>query len=325
MAMTGKIISINISPEKGAKKSPVREAILVRGKGLKGDAHYGSVREVSFLDAISIKKFVRQTGGKVRPAPGDFAENITTSGIRWSESRPGDEVRIWNPSAPSDKIILSVTQIGKECHKGCAIRKVTGRCIMPEEGIFAKVVKGGRIFPGYSVEVIPRATIRVCILTCSDKASRGERIDTSGPAIEKELAALKKERLAVKTLDYKIVPDDREKIASVLKEWCDKVKPDIVFTTGGTGFGPRDWTPEATREVMERLCPGLPEYIRWETFKKTKFAAISRATAGIRGQTLIINLPGSEKAVREIVKILLPIIPHSVEILRGKTEHNDKK
>lgn len=164
-------------------------------------------------------------------------------------------------------------------------------------------------------------TIYIAILTCSDKASRGLRPDTAGPAIKEELLKLKKEKLAVKVVEYKVVPDNKKLIATTLKKWCDSKKIDIIFTTGGTGFGPRDWTPEATREVMERLCPGIPEFIRWESFKKTKFAALSRATAGIRGQTLIINLPGSEKATREISRILLPLIPHSVEILRGQTEH----
>jgi len=161
--------------------------------------------------------------------------------------------------------------------------------------------------------------IKIGILTCSDKCAIGERKDTSGPAIKE----------AVKDLGnvtkYEIIPDDKTRISYLLMDWCDISELDLIITTGGTGFGPRDWTPEATREVVERLCPGIPELIRWETFKNEKHAALSRATAGIRKNTLIINLPGSEKAVKQSMEVLLPILPHALEVLKGKTEHKESK
>ncbi len=158
-------------------------------------------------------------------------------------------------------------------------------------------------------------------MTCSDKGSRGLRRDTAGPAVEKTLALLKTSALDIKITARMILPDDRKKIGALLKKWSDGRVADVIFTVGGTGMGPRDCAPEATRDVMDKLCPGIPELIRWESFKITKRAALSRATAGIRAKTLIINLPGSEIAARQTSKTLLAILPHAVELLRGHTEH----
>jgi len=122
---------------------------------------------------------------------------------------------------------------------------------------------------------------------------------------------------------YEIVPDEIDIIISKLTEWADKGNVDVILTTGGTGLGPRDITPEATLAAVHRVVPGLAEAIRAETFKKTPFAILSRAMAGIRGRCLIINLPGSPKAVRECLEVVLPVIPHAVEIIKGEvTEHS---
>ena len=156
---------------------------------------------------------------------------------------------------------------------------------------------------------------KIGILTCSDKCALGERNDTSGTAIKEAVKGLGN------VIKYEITPDDKTRISYILSDWCDISELDLIITTGGTGLGPRDFTPEATREVVERLCPGIPELIRWEAFKSEKRAALSRATAGIRKKTLIINLPGSEKAVKESMETLLPILPHALDILKGNTEH----
>ena len=173
--------------------------------------------------------------------------------------------------------------------------------------------------------------IKIAILTCSDKGSRGLRIDTAGPSVEKAVrkffSSKKGQRTAIKisTTNYAILPDDRSKIRDALKKWCDgRRAPDIIFTVGGTGMSKRDVTPEATRDVMDKLAPGIPEYIRWESFKKTKYAALSRATAGIRKNTLIINLPGSLNGASETASIISPLLAHAVEILRGHTEHDTR-
>lgn len=158
--------------------------------------------------------------------------------------------------------------------------------------------------------------IKIGVLTCSDKGSRGERTDTSGPAIIKMVRWL-----GGKVVKYEIVPDNKKIISAKLKEWSDRLKLDLILTTGGTGFAPRDITPEATEKIIDRSVPGFSEIMRIESFKKTKHAVLSRGISGIRKKTLIVNLPGSEKAVRENLKIILPAIPHAIEILNGKTEH----
>lgn len=158
--------------------------------------------------------------------------------------------------------------------------------------------------------------IKIGILTCSDKGSKGERADTSGVAI-KEIV----KEIGGEVIKYEIVPDDKKIISEKLKNWSDELKLDLIFTTGGTGFSPRDITPEATEEVIDRKVPGFSEIMRFSGFKNTKHSILSRGVSGLRKKTLIINLPGSEKAVRENLKIILPSIPHAIEIIHGKTEH----
>lgn len=155
--------------------------------------------------------------------------------------------------------------------------------------------------------------ITVAILTISDKGAAGQREDLSGPSIKEMLSSLDSEIVAAE-----IIPDERMLIAERLMHYADKACCDLILTTGGTGFAPRDVTPEATLEVVDRLVPGIPEAMRAAGLPKTPMAMISRAVAGIRGRTLIINLPGSPKAVKENLKTILPVIPHSVEILRGE-------
>lgn len=160
------------------------------------------------------------------------------------------------------------------------------------------------------------------IITVSDKGSRGERIDESGPAIE---AILKPLGGMVKK--YVIVPDEKEKIKSAIKEMTDVLNIDLVLTSGGTGFAPRDITPEATLEVVEKAVPGIPEAMRAESLKITPKAMLSRAAAGIRKNSLIINLPGSPKGVKECLNIIIPALKHGIEILRGEATEcakNDK-
>ncbi len=151
------------------------------------------------------------------------------------------------------------------------------------------------------------------ILTVSDKGSRGEREDESGKAIKELLAALN-----TRLVKYDIVPDEREVISERLVEWADKEGIDLIITTGGTGLSPRDVTPEATLAVVDRIAPGFAEAMRAESLKKTPMAMLSRAVCGIRGRSLIINLPGSPRAVRECLEAILPALPHAIEVLRGE-------
>ena len=155
------------------------------------------------------------------------------------------------------------------------------------------------------------------ILTISDKGWRGQRYDESGQAIRDSLSSL-----GTTVVKYEVVPDERDVIASKLAGWADEGSIDVIVTTGGTGLGPRDVTPEATLSVVDKVVPGLTEAMRVETFVLAPSAILSRAVAGVRGECLIINLPGSPKAVRECLKVILPVIPHAVEIIKGEvTEH----
>jgi molybdenum cofactor synthesis domain-containing protein len=157
--------------------------------------------------------------------------------------------------------------------------------------------------------------VRVGILTVSDRGSRGERADTSGAAARELVVGSGGE--VVRTA---IVADERAQIAARLREWCEEGL-DLILTTGGTGLAARDVTPEATLDVAERLAPGIAEAMRAEGLRHTQRAMLSRAVAAVRGSTLIVNLPGSEKGVRESLGAVIEVLPHAVELLRGATEH----
>lgn len=153
--------------------------------------------------------------------------------------------------------------------------------------------------------------IRTVVLTVSDRSARGERVDASGPALE----VLAGEQ-GWQVVDTAIVPDEQQEIEHHLTRWCDEGKIDLILTTGGTGFAPRDVTPEATLAVIQRGAPGLAEAMRLESLKITPHAMLSRAVAGIRGRTLIVNLPGSPKAAIENLRTILPVLPHAIELLQ---------
>lgn len=161
---------------------------------------------------------------------------------------------------------------------------------------------------------------RAAIITASDSGYRGEREDLSGPAIREIL-----EREGYEVISMDILPDDQVMLAGKLQEIADSEKAELILTTGGTGFSERDVTPEATEEVIERKVPGIPEAIRAYSMTITKRAMLSRATAGIRGKTLIINLPGSPKAVRESLEYIIDALAHGLEILSGEARDCARK
>lgn len=154
--------------------------------------------------------------------------------------------------------------------------------------------------------------IKVAILTASDKGSRGERQDSSAQVIRELIA-----KIGCQVVAYDVVPDEREILAKKLVQYADQDRVDLVLTCGGTGLSPRDVTPEATMDVADRLIPGIAEAMRVKGLEKTIRAMLSRAVAASRGGTLIINLPGSPRAVRENLEVVLPAIPHALEVLQG--------
>lgn len=319
--MYGRVVAVNVSERKGVRKHGVPSITLRPDHGIEGDAHAGPWhRQVSLLAIESIRK-MQEKGLQV--GPGDFAENITTEGLDLLSLSLGTRLQI-------GEALVEVSQIGKICHTRCAIYYQAGDCVMPREGIFVKVLKGGTVKPGDRIEVLPSGAtpaksgenvnreglltpIRVGILTTSDKGSRGERKDESGEAIKEIMTAA-----GAQVVEYNVVPDQRQVIAEVLKAWCDSGKVDLILTTGGTGFSPRDVTPEATLDVIEREAPGIPEAVRAAGLRHTPRAMLSRARAGIRGRTLIINLPGSVRGVQESLEVILPVLAHGIAILRGE-------
>jgi molybdenum cofactor synthesis domain-containing protein len=160
--------------------------------------------------------------------------------------------------------------------------------------------------------------LTVGILTISDKGARGQRLDESGKIIRDIFSSLDSQ-----VVKYEIVPDEVEVIRQKLAEWADEGATDVIITTGGTGLSQRDVTPEATLSILDKVVPGFAEAMRTKSLEKTPMAMLSRATAGVRGKCLIINLPGSPRAVRECLEVILPAIPHAVEIIKGVvTEHS---
>ena len=301
---SGTIKAICISEKKGTCKRPVEEALFITEHGLKGDAHAGSWhRQVSFLALEEIEAF-RRRGGSA--ALGDFGENIVTEGIPLDTLPVGTRLK-------AGEVYFEITQIGKKCHSHCAIFKRTGDCIMPRKGVFGRVLHGGKLTAGDVLTVTgEKLSLEAAVITASDKGSRGEREDISGAAAE---ALLQK---AGYTKIYRdILPDEQDQLAAKMREYADQGVA-LILTTGGTGFAPRDVTPEATLEVCERLAPGIPEAMRAMSLKITPRAMLSRAVAGIHKRSLIVNLPGSPKAVTECLDFILPSLSHGLDILRGE-------
>jgi len=160
--------------------------------------------------------------------------------------------------------------------------------------------------------------IRAVVITASDACARGEREDASGATLVQLLTDL-----GAHVVASKILSDDLDPLAQTLREFADREDVNLIITTGGTGLGPRDNTPEATQQVIEREVPGIAEAIRAESLKSTPMAMISRGVCGVRSGTLIVNLPGSPKAVKETFAIIAPVVPHAVDLLAGRTRHKD--
>ncbi len=306
-----KVLSVNTSQKKGTVKKPV-DNIQLSEIGVVGDAHSGKWhRQVSLLATESIAKFSEEAGRSIKY--GEFAENITTEGLLLHECRPLDRFR-------NEETELEVTQIGKKCHgDNCSIFREVGNCVMPKEGIFARVIRGGNLKSGDQFEYQPKV-IRIQIITLSDRASAGEYADKSGPQI-KNLTETFFSGIKRKTdITNHLIPDDPEQLARLIKSAISQ-KIDMIFTTGGTGIGSRDFTPETVRPLLEKEIPGIMELIRVKYGMEKPAALLSRGIAGVSGKTLIYTLPGSVKAVTEYCNEILPTIEHSMYMIEGIDSH----
>ena len=300
------IQAICTSERRGTPKTPLSSARLLTDFGIEGDAHAGHWhRQVSLLSQEKIDAF-RARGAQV--TPGAFGENLVVSGIDFRRLPVGTRLR-------SGDVLMEITQIGKECHSHCAIYRATGDCIMPREGVFARVLTGGTLRVGDEMTVEPYPGVRpwqAAVITLSDKGARGERVDESGPAIVRRLTDL-----GYEVIEQLLLSDDGDALQAQLIRLCDQRQPDLILTTGGTGFSPRDVTPEATLAVATRNAPGIAEALRWYSLQITPRAMLSRGASVIRNRTLIVNLPGSVKAVNECIDFLQDALPHALALLRG--------
>ena len=307
----GRILSVNISPEKSTQKSPVPE-IALDELGVVDDSHRGPWhRQVTFLDEARIRAFAEESGIEI--GHGDFAENITTSGIDLERAALLDTIT-------AGEAVLEVTQIGKVCHGStCAIFRQVGECLMPKEGIFCRTVTGGRIRPGDAVRLKPRS-LALRIITMSDRASRGDYEDKGGPRVEELLKEFLRPTRWHGDITRTVLPDDAGRLREELGSACAS-GADVVVITGGTGVGPRDVTPEVVTELADKVIPGIMEHVRLKYGAEKPRALISRSVAAVAGSTLLYAIPGSVRAVDDYMTEILKTVEHLILMIHGIDAH----
>jgi molybdenum cofactor synthesis domain-containing protein len=306
-----KIHSVNISLAKGTVKIPC-SAIELNSLGVSGDAHAGKWhRQVSLLGKESIDQYNLATGSQI--AYGEFAENITTEGFPLFRMKALDRI-------VCKDLVLEVTQIGKKCHGAkCHIFVQTGDCVMPKEGIFCRVLSPGTLKQGDLLEYQPKV-IRVLVITLSDRASEGIYEDRSGPLLGQLLDHYFLENGRTVRVEKHIIADDGDKLRDLITT-STRSGVDLLFTTGGTGIGERDITPDVVKPMLEKEIPGIMELIRVKYGMQFPNALVSRGVAGIIGKTLIYTLPGNPKAVQEYFDEIAKIIEHSLLMMHGIDTH----
>jgi molybdenum cofactor synthesis domain-containing protein len=295
------VLSLNVSEAKGTVKHPVPEIIL-DDRGISGDAHAGRWhRQVSLLAQESVDRFSLRLGRPI--GPGEFGENITFQGMAADAVSPLDRFRF-------GAVELEVTQIGKECHgTGCAIFQQVGKCVMPAEGLFARVAGEHRPRP-----------FRCLILTLSDRAAAGDYQDRSGPRVRELLDQHFARRRWHYAVEQRILPDNAEQLRDEIHRACGG-GVDVIVTTGGTGVGPRDITPDTIVPLCDKLIPGVMEHLRFKFGQDNHRARLTRSVAGVLGTTQIYALPGSVRAVEEYLPEILATLEHVVYMLHGLDVH----
>jgi len=301
-----KVSSLSVSEKKGVKKENVDFVKVIKNFGIEGDAHAGSGhRQVSFLAKESIDK-MRKMGLDVKS--GDFAENITTEGIDLCKLPIGSCLTVGDA-------VFVISQKGKICHHRCAIFFQAGDCIMPKEGIFGEVLSSGTLRTGDLIEVKDKEGLSIAIITLSDKGSRGERVDETGPALRDFVTKTFKTSF----IRNVVIPDDEEKLSEHLNDFSEMQGYDLILTNGSTGVSPRDIAPDVTKRLLDKELPGFGEAMRMSSFQKTPHAIISRAICGFISDSLVINLPGSPKGALENLQVIAPAIEHAVAKKQGDT------
>lgn len=307
--LQGIVEALCISEKRGTEKHAVPQVRFLTDFGIEGDAHAGAWhRQVSLLSYDKVLEFNAKGGNA---DVGAFGENVLVSGLDFKNLPVGTILKCGD-------VILEITQIGKECHSHCNIFQRVGDCIMPREGVFAVVLQGGVLQKGAVMTAeLPQmdAPLRAAVMTLSDKGFAGERVDESGP---KAVAML--EAAGYKIVETLLLPDAQKKIERELIRLADSRQVDLIITTGGTGMSLRDCTPEATLAVATRNVPGIAEAIRAGSMAITKRAMLGRGASVLRNKTLIVNLPGSVKAVEESLALVLPELEHGIKILKGSAK-----
>lgn len=304
--LQGVVKAICISEKRGTEKREVPDAHFVKNHGIERDAHAGKWhRQVSLLSYDRVVEF-NAKGASV--GHGAFGENLVVEGIDFKVLPVGSVFTVGTAK-------LRMTQIGKECHSHCEIYHRVGECIMPHEGIFAEVIEEGDAKAGDVLYVDYPAEDRpftAAVIILSDKGAKGEREDESGPRAVRMLAAN-----GYEVVEHMVIPDEPEMLKQQLIRLADGRQVDLILTSGGTGFSLRDQTPEATMAVADRNAPGIAEYMRMKSAEITDRAMLSRGVSVIRKQTIIVNMPGSPKAVEESLGFIISALEHGIRILRG--------
>ncbi len=311
------IRSVNVSEAKGTVKKAC-EFIELDTSGIQGDAHAGDWhRQVSLLGEEAYATM--ELDPEEYPF-GAFAENITTCGTPDDHTpdlkhcRPGDRFRC-------GEVLVEVTQIGKKCHgPGCAIYEKTGNCVMPKEGIFARVLSGGLLKPGDELIYEPK-TYHIAVITLSTRARKGTYTDRSGPLLEQLIGAFCKEHNWPFRISSALLPDDAALLHFELRKYI-RAGYDMVFTTGGTGIGPSDITIAVVKRVLDKEIPGIMEYIRLKYGNENPYALLSASLAGVAENTLVFALPGSVKAVEEYFTEIARSLKHMVYMRMGLDIHS---
>lgn len=306
MSSTIKIISVNANTTRG-RKYPV-DQIQITETGVLGDVHDGTLRPVSLMDIAAAERFYLITGAEPLE-PGSFAENITF------ETGSELDARIFDRFA-GNNILLEVIFKGKPFHDQF---RDPGHYLMPREGLFCRVLNGGILMAGDELEFLPKV-FRIKVITLSDRAFRGIYEDRSGPAITKMVESFFSRLNWRFEITNHVLPDDEQLLEELLAAEL-ALPADLIITTGGTGIGPRDITPEVVRRFIQKEIPGIIEMIRWKYGVEKPTALVSRALAGVAGTTLLFALPGSVKAVTEYMTEIVKHIEHLYYMIHAVELH----